>query len=115
MTPNGMERLEAIRIGGIDQRVSVRGADRSNQTAAGKVMYCVRFTCEKHRHTSQHQPVRLFGIIDRPEISNRDRFASLRGSRIGHGARGTRNGETECRAQPIVRRRPQLSLVTFDY
>jgi proline iminopeptidase len=30
VTPNGMERLEAIRIGGIDQWVSVRGADRSN-------------------------------------------------------------------------------------
>jgi len=30
VTPNGVERLEAVRIGGIDQWVSVRGADRSN-------------------------------------------------------------------------------------
>jgi proline iminopeptidase len=30
VTPNGVERLEALRIGGIDQWVSVRGADRSN-------------------------------------------------------------------------------------
>jgi pimeloyl-ACP methyl ester carboxylesterase len=29
-TPNGVERLEALRIGGIDQWVSVRGADRRN-------------------------------------------------------------------------------------
>jgi proline iminopeptidase len=30
LTPNGVERLEAVRIGGIDQWVSVRGNDRSN-------------------------------------------------------------------------------------
>lgn len=30
VTPNGVERLEALRIGGIDQWVSVRGADHSN-------------------------------------------------------------------------------------
>ena len=30
VTPNGVERLEALRIGGIDQWVSVRGADRKN-------------------------------------------------------------------------------------
>jgi pimeloyl-ACP methyl ester carboxylesterase len=29
-TPNGVERLETLRIGGIDQWVSVRGADRKN-------------------------------------------------------------------------------------
>jgi pimeloyl-ACP methyl ester carboxylesterase len=30
LTPNGVERLETIRIGGIDQWVSVRGTDRRN-------------------------------------------------------------------------------------
>jgi len=30
VTPGGVERLEAVRIGGIDQWVSVRGADRRN-------------------------------------------------------------------------------------
>jgi proline iminopeptidase len=30
VTPNGVERLEALRIGGIDQWVSFRGADRRN-------------------------------------------------------------------------------------
>ncbi len=30
VTPNGVERLEKVRIGGIDQWVSVRGADRRN-------------------------------------------------------------------------------------
>jgi len=30
VTPNGVERLEKVRIGGIDQWVSVRGADRKN-------------------------------------------------------------------------------------
>ena len=30
LTPNGVERLEKVRIGGIDQWVSVRGADRRN-------------------------------------------------------------------------------------
>jgi len=30
VTPNGMERLERARIGGIDQWVSIRGADRRN-------------------------------------------------------------------------------------
>jgi pimeloyl-ACP methyl ester carboxylesterase len=30
VTPNGIERLEKVRIGGIDQWVSVRGADRRN-------------------------------------------------------------------------------------
>lgn len=30
VTPNGVERLESLRIGGIDQWVSVRGADRKN-------------------------------------------------------------------------------------
>lgn len=30
MTPNGVERLEKVRIGGIDQWVSIRGADRRN-------------------------------------------------------------------------------------
>ncbi|HZZ68298.1 MAG TPA: alpha/beta hydrolase [Phenylobacterium sp.] len=30
LTPNGVERLEAVRIGGIEQWVSVRGADRRN-------------------------------------------------------------------------------------
>jgi len=30
VTPNGIEREEAVRIGGIDQAVSIRGADRSN-------------------------------------------------------------------------------------
>src|SRR6201988_1340199 len=30
LTPNGVERLEKVRIGGIDQWVSVRGNDRRN-------------------------------------------------------------------------------------
>jgi pimeloyl-ACP methyl ester carboxylesterase len=30
LTPNGVERLERVRIGGIDQWVSIRGADRRN-------------------------------------------------------------------------------------
>jgi hypothetical protein len=30
VTPNGVERLEKVRIGGIDQWVSVRGADPRN-------------------------------------------------------------------------------------
>lgn len=30
VTPNGVERLEAVRIGGIDQWVSMRGADKRN-------------------------------------------------------------------------------------
>ena len=30
VTPNGVERSEAVRIGGIDQYVSIRGADRRN-------------------------------------------------------------------------------------
>src|SRR6202789_910997 len=30
VTPNGVERLEKVRIGGIDQWVSIRGADRRN-------------------------------------------------------------------------------------
>jgi len=30
VTPNGVERLESVRIGGIDQWVSVRGTDRGN-------------------------------------------------------------------------------------
>ena len=30
MTPNGVERLEKVRIGGIDQWVSIRGTDRKN-------------------------------------------------------------------------------------
>lgn len=30
LTPNGIERLEKIRIGGIDQWISIRGADRRN-------------------------------------------------------------------------------------
>jgi proline iminopeptidase len=30
VTPNGVERLENVRIGGIDQWVSIRGADRGN-------------------------------------------------------------------------------------
>ena len=30
MTPNGVERLEKVRIGGIDQWVSIRGTDRRN-------------------------------------------------------------------------------------
>src|SRR6185437_10319884 len=30
VTPNGIERLEAVKIGGIEQWVSVRGADRRN-------------------------------------------------------------------------------------
>src|SRR5207245_3209599 len=30
VTPNGVERLDKVRIGGIDQRVSIRGADRRN-------------------------------------------------------------------------------------
>jgi proline iminopeptidase len=30
LTPNGVERLEKVRIGGIDQWVSIRGADRRN-------------------------------------------------------------------------------------
>ena len=30
LTPNGVERLEKVRIGGIDQFVSIRGADRRN-------------------------------------------------------------------------------------
>jgi proline iminopeptidase len=30
VTPNGIERLEKVRIGGIDQWVSIRGADRRN-------------------------------------------------------------------------------------
>ena|SRR5215472_8677741 len=30
LTPNGVERLERIRIGGIDQWVSIRGTDRKN-------------------------------------------------------------------------------------
>jgi len=30
VTPNGMERLEKVRIGGIEQWVSIRGADRRN-------------------------------------------------------------------------------------
>jgi proline iminopeptidase len=30
LTPNGLERLEKVRIGGIDQWVSIRGADRRN-------------------------------------------------------------------------------------
>jgi proline iminopeptidase len=30
MTPTGVERLESVRIGGIDQWVSIRGADRRN-------------------------------------------------------------------------------------
>ncbi len=30
VTPNGVERLEKVRIGGIDQWVSIRGTDRSN-------------------------------------------------------------------------------------
>src|SRR5205814_8021615 len=29
-TPNGVERLEKVRIGGIDQWVSIRGDDRKN-------------------------------------------------------------------------------------
>ena len=30
VTPNGVERLERVRIGGIDQWVSIRGADKRN-------------------------------------------------------------------------------------
>jgi proline iminopeptidase len=30
LTPDGVERLEKVRIGGIEQWVSVRGADRNN-------------------------------------------------------------------------------------
>jgi acetyl esterase/lipase len=30
VTPNGIERLEKVRIGGIDQWVSIRGTDRRN-------------------------------------------------------------------------------------
>jgi proline iminopeptidase len=30
LTPNGVERLEKVRIGGIDQWVSIRGADGRN-------------------------------------------------------------------------------------
>src|SRR5258708_7816927 len=30
VTPNGVERLEKVRIGGIDQWVSIRGTDRRN-------------------------------------------------------------------------------------
>jgi hypothetical protein len=30
VTPNGVERLEKVRMGGIDQWVSIRGADRRN-------------------------------------------------------------------------------------
>src|SRR5215831_4069000 len=30
LTPNGVERLDRIRIGGIDQWVSIRGTDRKN-------------------------------------------------------------------------------------
>ena len=30
LTPNGVERLEKVRIGGIDQWVSIRGIDRKN-------------------------------------------------------------------------------------
>lgn len=30
VTPNGVERLEAVRIGGIEQWISIRGADRRN-------------------------------------------------------------------------------------
>jgi hypothetical protein len=30
LTPNGVERLEKVRIGGIDQWVSIRGTDRRN-------------------------------------------------------------------------------------
>jgi len=30
VTPNGVERLEKVRIGGIDQWVSIRGSDRRN-------------------------------------------------------------------------------------
>jgi proline iminopeptidase len=30
VTPNGVERLEKVRIGGIDQWISIRGADRRN-------------------------------------------------------------------------------------
>ena len=30
VTPNGIERLEKVRIGGIDQWVSIRGADKRN-------------------------------------------------------------------------------------
>ena len=30
VAPNGVERLEPVRIGGIDQWVSVRGVDRRN-------------------------------------------------------------------------------------
>jgi pimeloyl-ACP methyl ester carboxylesterase len=30
VTPNGVERLEKVRIGGIDQWVSIRGADQRN-------------------------------------------------------------------------------------
>jgi len=30
VTPNGVERLQKVRIGGIDQWVSIRGADRRN-------------------------------------------------------------------------------------
>src|SRR5438105_15934251 len=30
VTPNGIERLEKVKIGGIDQWVSIRGADKRN-------------------------------------------------------------------------------------
>ncbi len=30
VTPNGVERLEKVRIGGIEQWVSIRGADKRN-------------------------------------------------------------------------------------
>ena len=32
VTPNGVERLEKVRIGGIDQWVSIRGTDRIRMT-----------------------------------------------------------------------------------
>jgi pimeloyl-ACP methyl ester carboxylesterase len=42
MTPNGVERLETVRIGGIDQWVSVRGVDRRDP-------YCCTFMAESER------------------------------------------------------------------
>ena len=34
LTPNGVEQLEKVRIGGIDQRASIRGVDRKESSVA---------------------------------------------------------------------------------
>jgi hypothetical protein len=39
VTPDGVERLEKVRIGGIDQWVSIRGTDRRNP-GLGRIYHC---------------------------------------------------------------------------